>query len=34
MEVYKGKLFVTATDLRGEGFVVASSNPSAGNNAW
>ena len=34
MEVYKGMLFVTATDLRGEGFVVASANPSAGNNAW
>lgn len=33
-QTYKGKLFATATNLRGEGFIVASSNPSAGNDAW
>lgn len=34
MAVLNGKLFVTATDYSGIGYVIASSNPSAGNDAW
>ena len=30
----KGKLFVTASDYRGVGLIIASENPKAGNNAW
>ena len=30
----KGKLFVTASDYRGVGLIIASQNPKAGNNAW
>ncbi len=32
--VLNGSLFVTATDYGGRGYVVGSSNPSAGDNAW
>jgi hypothetical protein len=32
--VYKGMLFVTATDLRGQGYIIASSTPAVGNDAW
>lgn len=31
---YKGKLFATASDFRGQGVLIASSNPAAGNNSW
>jgi hypothetical protein len=31
---YKGMLFATVTNLRGEGFIIASSDPAAGNDAW
>lgn len=31
---YKGKLFATVGDFRGLGIIIASENPSAGNNAW
>ena len=32
--VYKNKLFVTASDFRGVGFIIVSENPKAGNDAW
>ncbi len=31
---YNGKLYATASDFIGTGFIISSSNPSAGNNAW
>ena len=31
---YGGRLFATVADYRGVGFVIASGNPAAGNNAW
>lgn len=31
---YKGMLFSTVTNLRGQGFIIASADPKAGNNAW
>ena len=34
MHVHAGKLWVSASDFRGVGFVIASSNPAAGNDAW
>jgi hypothetical protein len=34
MHVHAGKLWVSASDFRGVGFVIASSNPSAGDDAW
>ncbi len=34
MEMYKGELFVTVTNLRGEGFIIASADPKSGNNAY
>ncbi len=32
--VYNGVMYATATDFIGTGSIIASSNPSAGNNAW
>lgn len=31
---YDGKLYATASDFRGVGFVIASSDPASGNDAW
>lgn len=33
-QVYKGKLFASVTNLRGEGFIIESAEPWLGNNAW
>lgn len=34
LESFGGKLYATVTDFTGVGYVIASSNPRAGNNAW
>jgi len=34
MHVHEGKLWVSVSDFRGLGFVMASSNPALGDNAW